>query len=109
MRPDRAVVVGGRVEALLARAQRAQAPAGEEVAAEELLRDARGALGAADAGEEELACVGAAHVAGPLVAVERERVGADVLAPEGGLEACAQLLGLLFELRGERALAAVGG
>ena len=36
----------------------------------------RGALGRGDPGEQRMAGVGRAHPAGPLVAVERERVGA---------------------------------
>src|SRR5689334_15200812 len=42
-----------------------------------------------------------AHAARALVAVERERIGADLLAPEGTLEAFAQRLGLAVQLRRE--------
>ena len=50
--------------------------------------------GARDAAEQRVAGVRGAHAAGPLGAVERQRVGAQLLAPEGLLEARAQRGGL---------------
>src|SRR5207248_3747723 len=52
---------------------------------------------ARDAAPEHVAGVRRAHEAGALLAVERDRVGADLVAPEGALEALAQLARLGFE------------
>src|SRR6185436_16309586 len=107
VRPDRAVVVRSGVEAPLALAQGADAPAAEEVGAEQALRHARRALGAHHAGKQQLAGVRAAHAARRAVAVERDRIGAELLAPERGLEARRELVGFLLELGGKLLLAEV--
>ena len=52
--------------------------------------------------------IGGAHAAGPLRAVERQRVGADVRAPERLLEPIAQVLGFVAELHRELATAEPG-
>src|SRR5262249_56900773 len=85
---------------MLERGERAHAPAGEELRAQQILREPRGALGFHDAGEQQLAGVGAAHAARLLHAVERERISADVVTPERGVEALGEPRRLLFEFDG---------
>ena len=60
----------------------------------------RACSGLGDAGEEALPGVGGPHPAGPLVAVQGQGVGGQLLAPECLLEPLAQRLGLLRQLRG---------
>ena len=48
--------------------------------------------GAGDAGQQRMPGVGAAHPAGPLVAVERQHVGAELVVEERRVEAPAQVL-----------------
>ena len=102
MRPDRAVVVGHRVVARLGRGDRPDSPAGEEGGPQELLRDRRGAVFRHNAGKQQLAGVGGPHPARPLSPVERQRVGADVLAPERLFEANPQVLRLALQARSAR-------
>ena len=47
-----------------------------------------------DAGEQHLPGIGAAHATGLLLAVERERVGAEIRTPERGVESLGQEIGL---------------
>src|SRR5947208_13821748 len=56
-------------------------------------------VGAKDGGEEKLAGIRRSHLARPLGAIERQRVGAEFLAPERLLEALGQEQGCGFELR----------
>src|SRR5438876_1013994 len=70
---------------------------------------ARGALGSGDAGEKQLAGVRGAHGARPLFAVERKRISADLIVPEGLLEGAPQGLGLEREPGGKAQLLHVGG
>ena len=91
VRPDRAVVIGHRVVARLAHGDGADAPAGEDIGAAAARGDAPRAVRPRDAGEQAHGPaleVRTRH--GRLVAVERQRVGADLLAPERLLEALAQ-------------------
>src|SRR3954469_15571639 len=98
MRPDRAVVVRGRIEALLARADGAQPPAREELRTEEAFGDARCAFRARDAGEKKLPGVGRAHGAPSLGAIEGKRVSPELFAPECRFEALLQDLGFGVEI-----------
>src|SRR5207245_10240719 len=66
---------------------------------------ARGTLGRRYAAEQCLAGVRGPHATRLLVAVERHRVGADLLAPETILEASLQCLRLLHPLSLESAVA----
>src|SRR5262249_60039541 len=56
--------------------------------------DAARALLARDPRKERMACVRARDRAGSLIAVERDRIGAELLAPECRFEALAQRLRL---------------
>src|SRR5262249_44839070 len=87
VRPDRPVVIGRRMEAPLSRPDLADAPAGEELGIEETAGDARRALRRRDAREEHLSGVRGTDAARVLVAVERERIGPELVAPERFLEA----------------------
>ncbi len=99
MRPDRAVVIRHRVVPGFRRADGADAPAAEYRRREERERNALGALGRGNTGEQDLSGVRRDHPAGPLCAVQRERVCGKILAPELRFEFLAQ--GLC--LRGEPA------
>ncbi len=92
VRPDRAVVIRHRVVAQLALADRAHAPAREEMLVAEPGDDLPRAFGMRDAGEQAVPRVRGAHATGLFVAVERQRVGFDVRAPERGVEARLQRL-----------------
>src|SRR5262249_33533127 len=72
-------------------------PAREEARPQQAVRYLDRVLAAGDAGEQHLAGVGAAHAAGALGAVERERIGLDLRAPEARLEALGQQRGLRLE------------
>ena len=74
-------------------------PAAEEVPFEEPLRDANGARRRGDARIEAVPRVRGAHPAGALRPVERQRVHADLLAPECLFEAGAERLGPSHEPR----------
>src|SRR5262245_45972034 len=86
VRPDRAVVVGHRVVARFRAGDGANAPAGEELRPQQPESDLDRPVGPGDAGEQDLAGIGAAHAARLLAAVERQRIGAELWAPEGGVE-----------------------
>ena len=87
VRPDRSGVVAERVVAGLARAERADAPAGVELLVEQPLGGG-GCLGVVeDARPEQVADVGGQAVDLPFVAVERERVAAAFGHPEVAAEA----------------------
>src|SRR5205807_1965671 len=75
----------------------ADAPAREHLGAHERLRHAARALGRGDAAEEALTGIRRPYAAWPLVAVEREGVGRQVVAPELVLEGGAQLFGFVPE------------
>ena len=60
-----------------------------------------GAFGRGDAGPQRMAGIGRAHPALFLAAVERQRIGADFLAPEGFIEMLFQTRGCFFLGGGE--------
>ena len=101
MRPDRAVVIGHGIVARLGGGHGADAPAREEVAVHQLVGDAGGAVGSGDAGQQHMPGVRGADTAGLLGAVQGESVGAEIIAPECGLEALAKLVGSLVERVGQ--------
>src|SRR5690606_26268443 len=55
--------------------------------------------------EQAVPRVRAAHAAGPFAAVQSQRVRAEIVAPEGGVEAPAQLLRLLLQPSPQRLVA----
>jgi hypothetical protein len=67
--------------------------------AHQIGRDPPRPIGSDDAGEEKLAGIRRSHLARPLGAVERQRVSAELLAPERLLEALGQEQRCGFELR----------
>src|SRR6185312_14070215 len=87
MRPNRSVVIGHGIVARLAERDRAYAPAAEEMRLHQVRRDHPSAVFADHAAEQKLTGIGRPYPARPLVAVERERVGAEFVAPECLLEA----------------------
>src|ERR1700733_10817225 len=86
MRPDRAVMIRHRVITGLAARNGADAPAGEEMRPHQIGRDQARAILADNAAEEQSPGVRRPHLAWLLVAIERQRVGAEFLAPERLLE-----------------------
>jgi hypothetical protein len=86
MGPDRAVVIGHGIVARLGGGHGADAPAREEGAVRELVGDAGGTIRTGDAGQQYLPGVRGAYTAGLLGAVEGESIGAEIIAPECGLE-----------------------
>ena len=64
----------------------------------QLVRDQLGAIGARDAGEQHLSGIRGAHAAGLLGAVERQRIGLELGAPECRLEALGKTSRVGFEL-----------
>src|SRR5262249_33883534 len=79
----------------------ADAPAGKELRVEKAVADLDRAIGLGDTGEQHLTGIGAAYPARLLLAVERERIGAELLAPERCIETLRELLGLGGEAGGE--------
>ncbi len=98
VRPDRPVVIGHRIVARLALRDGADAPAGEEAFAHEIDGDAARTVLAYDAGKQELPGVGGMHPALRLGAIERECVGAELLAPERRLKTLGKKLRLGLQL-----------
>src|SRR4051794_4917042 len=80
VRPDRAVMIGHRIVAHLALRDRADAPAREGVRRHQIGGDETCAVLADHAAEQHLPGIGCPHLAGPLLAVERERIGTELLA-----------------------------
>ena len=99
VRPDRAVVVGHRIVARFGRSDRPDAPASEEVRAQQLLSDRRRSFLRDDAGEQQLTGIGRAHSARTLPAIERERIGPDVFAPERLFEANPEIFSRALQAR----------
>ena len=91
-------MIGHRIVARLALRDGADAPAGEEARLHQVGGDAARAILAHDAGEQQLPGIGGAHAARRLVAVERQRIGAELLAPERLLETLGEQLRLGLEL-----------
>ena len=82
VRPDRTVVIGHRIVARFAARHGADAPAGEKMRPHQIGGDHAGAIFAHDAAEQQLPGIRRAHLARLLGAIERQRVGAEFLAPE---------------------------
>src|SRR3954451_19977182 len=101
VRPDRPVMIGHRIVTHLALRDGADAPAREEMRPHQIGGDEARAVLADHAAEQDLAGVGGPHLAGPLLAVECKRIGAELLAPERGLETLGQRLALGLELPGK--------
>ena len=97
VRPDRAVVIGHRIVAHLAARDGADAPAREEVRSHQIGGDETRAILADHAAEQHLPGIRGAHLASPLLAVERKRVGSELLAPERLLETLGERPGLRLE------------
>ena len=93
VRPYAADVVTHWVVARLARANRADSPPGKQLVMEQSPPHFHGAIGRSDSGEETLARVRSAHPARLLVAVQRQSVGRQFLAPERVFEAISQPVG----------------
>src|SRR5262245_3606567 len=102
MRPDRAVVIGHRIVARFGIGDGANAPSGEELRPQQAVGYLDRPIGLGNAGEQDLTGIRAADAAGLLLAVERERVGLELLAPEACVESLRQLMG--FSLEATRAL-----
>src|SRR6478609_845905 len=90
MRPDRSIVIGHRVVTGFAARYGADAPSRKEFVAHQVGRDPPRPIGPDDASEEKLTGIRGSHLARPLGAVERERVSAELLAPERFLETLSQ-------------------
>src|SRR5690606_9384755 len=80
---------------------RADAPPAEERLSQKLLRDTARPVWPGYAGEEQMSRVGSPHLTGALLAIERERVSADVLAPERLLEPVPQAVRFLLQRDGK--------
>src|SRR5262249_58751776 len=91
VRPDRSVVIGHRIVAGFAQRDGADAPAGEEMRPQQVDGDAARAILGDHAAEQEMASIRRAHGTRTLLAIERERVGAELLAPERRLETFGEL------------------
>jgi hypothetical protein len=90
-------MVGHRIVACLADGDGAHPPPGKEIRLHELPRDPLGAITAGDAAHQDLAGVRSSNAAWLFVTVESERVGRDILAPEGVIEALGQLRSFVIE------------
>src|ERR1700761_6412658 len=91
MRPDRAVMIGHRIVAGLVQRDGADAPAREEMRPQQIDRDLAGTVLADHAAEQEMPGVRRAPRARLLFAVQRQGVGAELLAPESVLKALGQV------------------
>ncbi len=100
VRPDRAVVVGHWIIAGRAARHCPDAPSGKGAWLHQPGDDLAGAIPLGNAAEQNLAGIRRMNAAGLLVTVERQRVGAEVLAPERRLEALGKPTCLLLELAG---------
>src|SRR5918992_2453769 len=92
VRPDRTVVVRHRVVAGLPEGKRAHTPPRIPLRAEECRGHARATLTAGDAAHQHLAGVRGSHRARLLLAVEGDRIRAELFQPERLLEPVAQLV-----------------
>src|SRR3984893_8001124 len=91
-------MVGHRVVARLAARHSADAPACEKMRPHQIGANEMGAVLAYHAAEQELTGVGGADLARLLVAVERQRVGAEVVTPERFFKALGEKLRFGLEL-----------
>ena len=105
VRPDRAVVIGHRIVARLAARHGADTPAREKMRPHQVGGDEAGAVFAHHAAEQELPGVRRAHPARLFGAVERERIGAEIVTPERFLKTFGELPRLDLQLFSHLALA----
>src|SRR5690625_2219028 len=97
MRPDRAIMIGHRVEARLGRCKRANTPARKRAWAHQGADQPFGALGPGNTGPEGMTRIRGTHATRALLAIERKRIAAEVLAPEGKIKAHRQFARLLAQ------------
>src|SRR5206468_1615477 len=90
VRPDRAALVGGGIVSGVVRGEGADAPAAPHIRSQQPPYDPLRPVRAGDAAPQQVAGVGSDRLDRALVRVEAEGVEADVLAPEGRLEALLQ-------------------
>ena len=88
-------MIAHRVVTHLPLIEGAHAPAVEDRGGQQLARHRSHHLRRNDPGEQAVAGIGAAHGAGLAIAIEGQGIGADRVAPEGRMEAEAQVQGLL--------------
>ena len=100
VRPDGAIVVRHGIVARFAVRDRANSPTGERRIADQRVGGAPRPLVADDPGHEAVSRIGGAYSAGPLVAVQRQGIGGEVVAPEGALETLLQDMRLALECGG---------
>ncbi len=74
MWPHRSIVIGHRIVASLAGAKCADAPTGEEILSQKILRDPSRTFGTRDPGEQAVTGVGSADATWPLLSVQSESV-----------------------------------
>ena len=86
VRPNRPVVIGHRVVAALLARHGTNAPSGKEGRPHQVAHHGCGALRCGDAAEQHVTGIRSPNAARLLLAVEGERVGSDVIAPERGFE-----------------------
>src|SRR5260370_38657128 len=91
--PDRAVVGRQRIVARFRVGNRANPPPGKEFWPQQTVGHLDGSIEPGDAGEQNLAGIGAADSAGLLVAVERQRVRAQLRTPEAPVEPTGEAIG----------------
>ncbi len=94
MRPDRAVVIGHRIEACGTARDGPDPPSRKAVGLHQAIGGQRGAIGTGNAAEQGVAGIGADHLALALLAVEGNDIAAERLAPEGLVESFGKALGL---------------
>ncbi len=109
VRPDRAVVIGHRIEARLAHGQGADAPAAVEGGREQLFGDPLGPFRRRQAAEQQVPRVGRAHSAQLAGAVDGDAIAAEVFHPEAPFDRLAQLFGPRPPARGGDAVASPFG
>src|SRR5262249_22652365 len=83
--------------ARLARGYSANAPTRKKACVHEAVGDAVSPGGIGQTHGEDMAGIAAAHLALPLLSVECQRVGTDLLAPEGAFKAYPQFFRLLLQ------------
>src|SRR5262249_12892213 len=84
----------------LARTQCSNSPAREKILAHKRLPHAARALHASNSRQQTMSRIRRSHSARPLLAVQSERIGRQVLAPEGLLKALPQRLCLCLQFLG---------
>ena len=82
VRPDRAIVVGDRIVAAFTDGHRAYAPAAEQVGGHQGPAYAFGSLRRRRPAKKDMTRIRCAHGTLTFAAIQRQRIGADALAPE---------------------------